>query len=322
MTHAALRALAPVAIASVFVLGCEPAPITPDAASSVDDAGPPPSDAGPPIDAFRRPTEIAIGTDARPARLLLPPAHDESTPLPLVVLLHGYSVNAMVQDLYFGTSRLARDRGFYLVLADGTQDASGNRFWNAGACCDFGGMEIDDVGYLTSLLDDAEAAVPVDTSRVYFVGHSNGAFMSYRMACEIPERITAIAPLAGNEAEMSGCMPSAPVSVLHMHGTMDETISYEGGTVSTIPYLSVDDTVAAWVARDGCSTMAVSGGTADYDAAVDGAETTITRFEGCTGGSLVELWRMEGSGHIPGLGGATGAGPQAMIDWLLARRRM
>jgi len=307
---------------ALFALGCEPSPAPTDAASDPVDAGPPPADAGPPVDAFRRPTEMMIGTTERPARLLLPPAHDETTALPLLVLLHGYSVNAMVQDLYFGTSRLARERGFYLVLADGTEDAAGNRFWNAGACCDFGGRDIDDVGYLTGLLDDAEAAVPVDTSRVYFVGHSNGAFMSYRMACEIPERITAIAPLAGNEAEMSGCMPSVPVSVLHMHGTADETIAYTGGTVSTIPYLSVDDTVAAWVERDGCDPMPVSGGTADYDMAVDGAETMISRHERCTGGALVELWRMEGSGHIPGLGGATGAGPQAMIDWLLARRRM
>jgi polyhydroxybutyrate depolymerase len=307
-------------------LGCDASTPAPDAAVSMDDAPTSADDAfvqgdAPMGDAGVVPGTITIGPAERPARMVVPPQHDGTTPLPIVVLLHGYSASATVQDAYFGTTRLARELGFYLILPDGTMDAGGNRFWNAGACCDFGGVDVDDVGYLTGLLDDAEARVPVDTTRVYFMGHSNGGFMSYRMACSLADRITAVAALAGTEASTEPCEPTRPVSVLHIHGTADATISYAGGSVGGAPYRSADDEITAWQMRNACdASMSTSGGTRDYDAAVAGEETTVTTWSTCAPGTTVELWRMEGSGHIPGIGGATGGASRALLEWLLARR--
>jgi polyhydroxybutyrate depolymerase len=132
--------------------------------------------------------QAVIGGE-RPVTVVVPSSYDGS-PTPLVVLLHGYGASAVLQDIYFGLSALAESRGFVLALPDGTLDTSGRRFWNAGdACCDFGEAEVDDVGYLTSVLDELEASYAIDPKRVFFVGHSNGGFMSYRMACDLAGRV-------------------------------------------------------------------------------------------------------------------------------------
>jgi polyhydroxybutyrate depolymerase len=307
-------------------LGCDATTPAADAASSMADAASATDDAfverdAPTGDAGIVPGTIQIGPDQRPARMVVPPQHDGSTPLPLVVLLHGYSASSTLQDSYFGTTRLARELGFYLILPDGTIDRAGNRFWNAGACCDFGGVDVDDVGYLTGLLDDAEARVPVDASRVYFMGHSNGGFMSYRMACSLADRITAVAALAGTEASTEPCEPTRPVSILHIHGTADPTIVYDGGAIGGAPYLSADELIAAWQMRNACdASMSTSGGTRDHDAAVAGEETSVTTWSTCYASTTVELWRMEGSNHIPTIRGATGTASRALLEWLFARR--
>ncbi|HEX6835071.1 MAG TPA: PHB depolymerase family esterase, partial [Polyangia bacterium] len=122
---------------------------------------------------------------ARPYDWDEPAGIDKSKPAPLIMLLHGYSANGFAQDAYFGFMQLANDRGVYVAHPDGTIDASGEHFWNAtDACCDFGNTGVDDVAYLNAVVDDMEAHFNIDKKRVFFVGHSNGAFMSHRMACD------------------------------------------------------------------------------------------------------------------------------------------
>jgi polyhydroxybutyrate depolymerase len=259
-----------------------------------------------------------IGPEERPARLIVPPAHDGTTALPLVVLLHGYTATSTLQDTYWRASTVARAMGFYLLLPEGTTDSRGNQFWNATpACCDLDGTGVDDVAYLTGLLDAAEAVVPVDTSRVYFIGHSNGSFMSFRMACELADRVTAIGGLAGADFLADDtCVPSQPVSVLHVHGTADATIAYGGNAF----YPSAEAAVERWAGRAGCdvgaSEMLAS---IDLDSTLAGDETTVERWsEGCATGVDVELWTIVGGGHIPGFNNTWM--PQ-LATWLLRHRR-
>jgi polyhydroxybutyrate depolymerase len=153
------------------------------------------------------------------------------------------------------------------------------------------------VGYLLGLLDEVEAAFPVDPDRIGFVGHSNGGFMSYRMACEAPERISAIASLAGATfLDEADCAGDAPVHVLQAHGTADTTIYYEGRASQ---YPAAEDTVQRWATKAGCTgDLAATGAAIDYDSAVVGAETQPLAYDaGCA--KDVQLWRMDASGHIP-----------------------
>ena len=246
----------------------------------------------------------------RPAPLRVPAGWDGESPLPLVILLHGYGATGPVQDAYFGVGDRVDTLGFALLTPDGTMDGGGSRFWNAtDACCDFEGSNVDDVAYLDGLVDEVQEMLPVD--RVYFLGHSNGGFMSYRMACESSERVTAIASLAGATfLDESDCAASEGVDVLQIHGTNDTTILYDG----TPYYPGAEETVQRWADRSGCAAPPTEIGTADLDGFVDGAETVMLRYaDGC--GADAELWRMDASGHIPAVNDAFADG---VLGWLLA----
>ena len=257
-----------------------------------------------------------LGPETRRARLIAPPAHDGVTPLPVVFLLHGYSANATLQDLILGTSAAANSAGYYLVLPEGTVDSAGNQFWNAtDVCCDFEASGVDDIGYLTSLLDDAEAMLPIDSSRVYFMGHSNGGYMSYRMACELSERITAIMVLAASDyQDDTTCVPANGVSVLHLHGTLDESVLYDGSA----RYPSATETATRWARRAGCDPAVITDlEPLDIEVTAAGPETTRQRWEtGCAPGLDIELWTMNEVPHLPVFQPRPfGA---LVADWLLA----
>jgi polyhydroxybutyrate depolymerase len=307
--HAARAAIAALtAAATLTACGSgddAPAPDAggPDAALG-DDAGTPPGDGGLPT---------RIGGD-RPARVILPDDYD-GTPRPLLFVLHGRGANGRVQDAYFGASAYARTRGVITVVPEGQQLRDGTPVWNAtDACC---GGRLDDSAYLAGLIDEASVTYAVDPARVYFMGHSNGGFMSYRMACDHAGRVAAIASLAGATwNDERNCPASEPVSVLQIHGTSDDLVPY-----ATTPYLpGARDSVERWASRAGCDLGAPDAGDPlDLDSSVAGAESTVLRWRaGCAPGFSGELWSIVGGGHIPPPAPGFGA---RIIDWLLTQRK-
>jgi polyhydroxybutyrate depolymerase len=265
---------------------------------------------------------VEIGPPDRPARLVAP---DEVTaPAPLVVLLHGYGASATLQDAYLGVTDQASTRGLYVLLPEGTTGPRGRQFWDAtDACCNFTGTPVDDVAYLRGLIEEAIETRPVDPARVYVLGHSNGGFMAYRLACDIADDVVAVAVLAGaDQLDEADCQPSEAVSVLHIHGTDDETIAYEGGpplAPGRGAYPGAVDTVARWASRNGCDATPIDRTALDLDAGIDGAETTVRTYDGCPAGVDVQLDVIEGGTHIPRIGHEpVGAN---VLDWLLAHAR-
>jgi len=242
----------------------------------------------------------------RPTMLQVPTTFDEAKQYPLVMILHGYGASSFVQQAYFGMTELANERDALVVAPDGIVDAGGKHFWNADpTCCDFGHLNPDDVGYLGGLIDDISAAWPVNRQAVYLVGHSNGGYMSYRMACERADVITNIVVLAGYASQVP-CQPDSSVNVLHIHGSADATVPYSETSVDT------------WAGLDGCTGARTAGATLDLDATLTGAETQMAATGGCPTGGAVDLWKIEGGGHIPNL---TGAFEPAVWPWLLDHPR-
>ncbi len=293
-----------------------------DASADASVADAPASDA-PSVDATPAqpdvPEAVAALVRARPYTSRVPSTWDGRTALPLVVLLHGYGASGALQAAYLGLTALAESRGFLLAYPDGTLDAAGRRFWNASAaCCDFARNGVDDVAYVSAVIDDMAARYRVDPRRIFLVGHSNGGFMSHRMACDRSTRIAAIASLAGAQTnDPSTCAPTAPVAVLQIHGTMDDTVRYDGGMLTTAAitrYPSARDTVAQWATLNRCGAFVATTMRHDYVSDVAGDETVIGRHEGCMGGAA-DLWTMEGAGHIPAVTSAWG---EAVYDWLMA----
>ncbi len=238
----------------------------------------------------------------------VPPGYDPSQPAPLVVLLHGYGANGRIQEDYMQLLPWTDRLGFLYVFPDGTVDSEGNRFWNAtDACCDFYGSGIDDSGYLRRLIDEIVAELSVDTERVFLLGHSNGGFMVYRMACDHADIIAAVASLAGATfADPAECAPSAPVRTLQIHGTADDAALYEGGTNlvgNSPPYPGAVETTELWAAYNQCSLVPdLSQPPIDLGASTQGCETTVARYaDGCDPGGASELWSIVDGGHIPNL---------------------
>lgn len=254
--------------------------------------------------------QIDIGGQARAYRVFVPPTLDRSRPAPLVMVLHGgnNTVDDMVKTTLFDREAAAGD--FIAAYPEGV-----GKVWNAGTCCGTGPRRgLDDVGFLTEVLDRIEVDYPVDRSRVFVAGVSNGAMMAYRFACERADRVTAVGSVAG-AVVVEGCRPSRPVSVLEVHGTEDPLVPYLGGQPSAVeaqgapPYTSAQAMVQRWAEVDGCPPPA--------PAQVAGPITTES-WAGCRSGSAVRLVTVQGGGHIwfaSGLGPANGALDATSAIW-------
>lgn len=244
----------------------------------------------------------------RPVNLQVPSTVEDGKRYPLVVVLHGFGANGFVQEAYFGMSSLAADDTAFVLAPDGTTNSLGKQFWNADPnCCDHEHQNPDDVAYLGGLIDEVSAAWPIDPKAVVVIGHSNGGYMAYRLACDRADVIGDIVVLAGQAASTT-CTPSRAVNVLHIHGSADDTV----------PFAVAAPSVQTWAAYDHCGAKRDLGPALDLDGTIAGSETRTEVATGCPAGVAVELWTVEGGGHIPSL---TSAFEPAVWQWLIDHRR-
>lgn len=205
------------------------------------------------------------------------PAGYVGAPLALVFDFHGATNSAALQRMTSRMTQYADERNFIAVHAEGY-----NTGWNGGKCC--GNLPTDDVQFVRDMLDAIESEWCVAASRVYATGFSNGGFLSHRLACEMADRIAAVASVAG-VIGVDTCTPSRPISVLQIHGTADASIPYTGD--GYLP--SVSETVLGWASRDGCAVAP----TVTYENGIARCE----RRSPCNADTAVELCTLTGLGH-------------------------
>jgi polyhydroxybutyrate depolymerase len=246
----------------------------------------------------------------RPYQLRVPASYSASTPAPLLIGLHGFGGTGDQFESWWQLAPVAGARGVLYVAADGRPNANGDQGWNA---VPNSTLPPYDVLYLGALIDDVAAHYNVDPKRVFVAGHSNGAVMAHRLACDLAPRIAAIVSLAGQVPLVtSQCNPTDLVSVVEVHGDRDEVIAYDG---SNGP--SAHDTVSSWADRNGCTgKLAATGAMLDVDADLPGAETRVETYAGCPAGASVELWTIHGGPHHPNL--VQPGWGEMVIGWLLA----
>lgn len=158
-----------------------------------------------------------------------PRRYDGKSALPVVLVLHGGMGTPELTMAQSGMDKVSDRNNFLAVYPQGLGQFP---TWNAGTCCGYAkDNRIDDVGFIRVLLKDLAKNYSIDPKRVYSTGISNGGMMSYRLACEMPDQIAAIAPIAADMG-VDGPKPSRPVPVIHFHGMKDENLLYAGGVGS------------------------------------------------------------------------------------------
>ncbi len=249
--------------------------------------------------------QILHDDSLRTYKLYIPATYTGDEAWPLVITLHGYSLN---NDYMIAATEMnaVADTGHFIVaypqgllvhLGDGFSplppDAPG---WNAGQGDDpllISGN--DDVGFLDQMINVISQGYNIDPARIYSCGHSNGGFMSYVLACELPDRITAVASVSGGM--LSGtfglCDPGRSIPVMEIHGSEDPIVPFDG-----IPGLlqSVPEVVDFWTTNNNCSTEPTITPLPDIDT-TDNSTVTLKIWGACDDNAEVWLYEIAGGGH-------------------------
>jgi polyhydroxybutyrate depolymerase len=227
---------------------------------------------------------LTSGGLTRTLTVHVPASYDPAQTTPLVLDFHGEFSDGAQQDELSGMSAKADAEGFIAMFPEGIGGS-----WNAGGdCCGTALQEnVDDVGFVSDILETAAVRLCVDPRRVFVTGMSNGAYLAQRLGCALADRIAAIAPVAGVLSVPPACDPSQPVPVMEFHGTADLLVPYDGGGTTEEP--SVPDTFAGWAARDQCSGAPQS----TYQSGDVGCSSYLT----CAAGAVVTLCTVTGGGH-------------------------
>jgi polyhydroxybutyrate depolymerase len=263
---------------------------------------------------------IMVGGRVRTYRLYAP-SEVGRVAVPLFVGLHGGGGDGD-GDEFSQTSqieRLAESNGFLVVHPDGVPMIGRmGGSWNAGLCCVAGSVataeNIDDVGFIDALISDIAHQHVLDTNRIYAFGHSNGAVMSYRLACELADRVVAVGVHAG-ALGIDACHPAQPVSVLQIHGDADLAHPIEGGTgPASVPGIDFPP------ATQGFETLAALNQCPSGVVTTDGGRREDVR-EPCARGTTLKFVTISGGDHTWG-GARSGYDPIAeIVQFLLAHPR-
>jgi len=223
-------------------------------------------------------------------------------------VLHGATESPEGIEHLSGMTAKADKENFIAVYPRGTGRLP---TWNAGNCCGYAQQNhIDEVAFVRALIGKLEQDYSVDPRRVFATGISNGAMMSYRLACELSDKIAAIAPVEG--AQNLPCHPANPISLIVFHGTADHLVPFNGGST---PFqigpkrsdTSVADALVFWVIQNGC---------ADTPTHEETPPLHTTKYSGCTSGGAVELYAIQGGHHMwPGAPLSGNSVPATDLVW-------
>lgn len=236
-------------------------------------------------------TSIVADGITRSYRVYVPAIYDGSTPVPLVFNLHGYTSNAVEQEMYGDFRPIADTANFIIVCPNGTDDATGVRFWN---CLGADNVGVDDVHFISLLIDTLSAEYNIDATRIYSTGMSNGGFMSYTLAGELGDRIAAVASVCGSITydRFPAIMPTHPTPVMEIHGTADFTIPYDGFLI----FMPVEAVLDYWIEFNNCDSVPEIIEVPDISPG-DGCTATHYIYSGGANNTRVELFKINGGGH-------------------------
>lgn len=226
--------------------------------------------------------------------LVLPSTYyDDTTSFPLVIALHGTGGSASQFDRDYGLTQKANSSHFIIAYPEGVEreGAFKLRTWNAGWCCDYAlENNVDDIGFIDELIDVTISSYKVKVKQVYLTGMSNGGMLAYRLACELPTKIAAIATVSCSMVVTQPCDPNRTIPILHIHSILDTKIPYEGGIgIGGYYYPPVDSVLKVWSGINQCSVT--------NEVLVDNSSYKLTRWSSCDSNAAIDFYLTKDGGH-------------------------
>ena len=228
---------------------------------------------------------------ARDFLLHVPTHYDGTKSMPVVLNFHGFGSNSTQQMFYGDFRTIAEQEGFILVHPQGTAFGE-NPHWNVGGFTT--GSTVDDVGFTEKILDHLIDNYNIDETRIYSTGMSNGGYMSYLLACQLGNRIAAIASVTGSMTPetFDDCNPAHPTPVMQIHGTDDLVVPFDGANFS----LSIEEVIDYWTNYNNCSAGPQDIQIEDVNT-TDGSTALHSIYESCDNNITTELITIDGGGH-------------------------
>lgn len=275
-------------------------PAAPEGGTNAETGAPPLSDGGSGTDApvikaaactgktgpkASKTITITSGGRERTFDLHVPPTYDAAKQSPLVFVFHGYTETSSGVAAATHFAKTADARGMIVAFPQGVSNG-----FNAGDCCGTAASSnVDDVGFTRDMIAALDADYCVDPKRVFSAGFSNGGFLSYRLACELSDKIAAIAPVAGGlRLDPMKCNPKRPIALLHIHGTSDLVVPFGGGGLGAAR--PVNESVGAFRTKNTCAA-------GDGKVVYEKSDVSCRLWGGCAAGADVELCTVTGGGH-------------------------
>lgn len=222
--------------------------------------------------------------------LYVPKSYTTSDALPMVLNFHGYTSSANSQ-MFYGNFRAIADRENFLVVhPQGTVGDDGETYWNA----QWNPNGIDDIGFTAALIDSISAKFNVNQKRIYSTGMSNGGFMSYTLACELSDRIAAIASVTGTmtvDQLNNSCNPENTTPIMQIHGTDDSVVPYDGN----VWMAPIEDVLDFWREKNACQPYEFT--KVDDISTNDDSTVEHEVNRGCAENADVEFFRINGGTH-------------------------
>lgn len=235
--------------------------------------------------------QLEVAGHSRLVRVHVPTGYRGTTPVPLVLNLHGSGSTAVGQEAFSGMDATADQDGFLVAYPQGLLPSGSGYDWNVPGQPLVGGGQVpagaaNDVTFLTDLVPALAGRYCIDADRVFATGMSGGGRMASQLGCDAPATFAAVAPVAGIRFP-SPCPGTRPVPLIAFHGTADPVDPYDGNGQAYWTY-SVPVAAQRWAVHDGCGASA---------ARTSGSGFTLDTYGGCTAGSTVELYSLTGEGH-------------------------
>ena len=198
--------------------------------------------------------------------------------------------------MFYGDFReIADTEGFILVHPEGTL-LNGDQHWNVdnfttGTTI---GSTADDVSFTGALIDELTSQYAINLDRIYSTGMSNGGYMSLLLACQLSEKIAAVASVTGSMTPETydACNAQHPIPILQIHGTSDSDVPYNGVWWSR----SIEDVISYWVSYNNCDTNPTIMSFPDIDP-LDGSTVDHFVYSDGDNGVTTEHMKVIGGNH-------------------------